>query len=124
MEKHIAICAPRSTAGFEQKTELQIFSVHGAIRAIAADILRPVTLVKKSRTRYILVICDSLTNYALTVALQENTAVTVGNAIIDEWILNFGAPDVIHTDQGSNFNSEIVQHICRVFMIEKTRTAP
>ena len=38
--------------------------------------------------------------------------------------MKFGAPDVIHTDQGSNFNSELMNDICRIFMIEKTRTTP
>ena len=38
--------------------------------------------------------------------------------------MKFGAPDVIHTDHGTNFNSELLQDICRVFMIEKTRTTP
>ena len=38
--------------------------------------------------------------------------------------MKFGAPDVIHTDQGSNFNSELMHDICRIFMIEKTRTTP
>ena len=31
---------------------------------------------------------------------------------------------MIHTDQGSNFNSELMQDLCRIFMIEKTRTTP
>ena len=64
------------------------------------------------------------TKSAVTVALQDMTAATVSNAIVDEWIKKFGAPDVIHTDQGSNFNSEILQDICRIFMFEKTRTTP
>ena len=67
---------------------------------------------------------DLFTKYAVTVALQDMTAATVANAIIDEWIMKFGALDVIHTDQGSNFNSELMQDICRIFMIEKTRTTP
>ena len=65
---------------------------------------------------------DLFTKYAVTVALQDMTAATVANAIIDEWIMKFGAPDVIHTDQGSNFNSELMHDICRIFMIKKTRT--
>ena len=91
---------------------------------MAADILGPVTLDRKSRARYILVMSDLFTKYAVTVALQDMTAATVANAIIDEWIMKFGAPDVIHTDQASNFNSELMQDICRIFMIEKTRTTP
>ena len=65
---------------------------------------------------------DLFTKNALTVALQDLTAATVANATLDEWIMKFGAPDVIHTDQGTNFNSELMQDICRIFMIEKTRT--
>ena len=46
VEKHIANCdrcEARSTAGIERKAELQTFSVHGAFRTMAADILGPVT---------------------------------------------------------------------------------
>ena len=91
---------------------------------MAADILGPVRLARKSKARYILVMSDLFTKYAVTVALQDMTAATVANAIIDEWIMKFGAPDVIHTDQGSNSNSELMHDICRIFMIEKTRTTP
>ena len=70
---------------------------------MAADLLGPVTLAKKSRARYILVTSDLFTKYAVTVALQDTTAATVANAILDKWIMKFGAPDVIHSDQGSNF---------------------
>ena len=127
VEKHIANCDrcwARSTAGIKRKAEMQTFSVQGAFKTMAADILGPVTIARKSRARYILVMSDLSTKYAVTVALQDMTAATVANAIIDEWIMKFGAPDVIHTDQGSNFNSEIMQGICRIFMIEKTRTMP
>ena len=106
-------CAARSTAETKRKAELQTFSVHGVFRTMAADILRPVTLAKKSRARYILVMSDLFTKCAVTVALQGMTAATVVNAIKDEWILKFGAPDVIHTDQGTNFNSELMHDICR-----------
>ena len=125
VENHIANCdrcAARSTARIKRKAELQTFSVHGAFRTMAADIFGPVTLAKKSKSRYILLMSDSFTKYAVTVALHDMTAAKVANAIIHEWILKFGAPDVIHTDQGSNFNSELMQDSCRIFMIEKTRT--
>ena len=64
VEKHIANCdrcAAMSTAGIKRKAELQTFSVHGAFRTMAADILGPVTLAKKSRARYILVMSDLFT---------------------------------------------------------------
>ena len=89
VEKHIANfdrCTARSTAGIKRKAELQTFSVHGAFRTMAADILGPVTLARKCRARHILVMNDLFTKYAVTVALQDMTAATVANAIIDEWV--------------------------------------
>ena len=91
---------------------------------MAADVLGPVILASKSRAGYTLVISDSFTKHAVTVALQDMTAATVANAIIDVQIMNFGVSDVTHTDHGLNFDSEIMQDICRIFMIEKTRTTP
>ena len=127
VERHIAICdrcAARSTAGIKRKAEWQTFSVHGACTTMAADILGTVTLARKSRARYILVMSDLFMKYAVTVALQDMTAATVANAIKDERIMRLGAPDVIHIDQSSNFIRELMHDICRIFMIEKTRTTP
>ena len=67
---------------------------------------------------------DLFTKYRVTVALQDMTAETVANAMKDERITKYGAPDVIHTYQGLNFNNELMQDICRIFFIEKTRTTP
>ena len=127
VEKHIAICdtcPARSTAGTKQKVELQIFSAHGAFRTKAADIMRPVSLAKKSRARYILVMSDFFTKYAVSVVLQDMVAATVANAIIYERTMDFGAPDMILSDQGPNFRSNLMQDTCRTFIIEKMRTKP
>ena len=67
---------------------------------------------------------DLFTKYAVTVALQNMTAAMVANAIIVDWIMKFGAPDVIHTDHIANLNRELMRDICRIFMIEKMRSTP
>ena len=122
VQKHIANCdryAARSTAGTKRKAELQKFSVHGAFRSVVADILGPVTLAKKIRATYILVMMDLLTKYAVTLALRDMTTRTVTNAIIDEWILELGAPDVVHTDQRLEFINDLMQDICRFSWLRK-----
>ena len=86
--------------------------------------LGPVTLAKKSQARYILVISDLYTKYAVAVPLKDMTAKTVATTLVEEWILKFGAPYSLHTDQGTNFNSEVMKVICQVFLIDKTRTSP
>ena len=127
VEKHIAncdCCAAISTAGTKRKEELQTFSVHGAFSTMAADFSGPVTLAKKPKARYILVMNDLFTKYAITLALQDMTAVTAANAITDEWIMKVGASNVIHTDRGLIFNGVIIQDFCPLLLIGKMRTTP
>ena len=101
-------CSARSTAGKNRRAELQSTQVFISFKVIAADILDPVTLATKSKAKYILVISDLYTKYVVTVPLKDMTAATVANAIVAEWIMRYGAPDVLHTDQGTNFNSDLM----------------
>ena len=105
----------------EQSYNPQIFI---SFKVIAADLLGPVTLASKSKAKYNLGISDLYTKYVVTVPLKDLTAATVANAIVEEWVKKYGAPDVLHTGQGTNFNSDLMQDICRLFMIDKTRTTP
>ena len=83
---------------------------------IAAD-FDLVTLTSKSKARYILVTSDLYTKYVVTVPLKDMTVATVADAIVTEWIMSYGAPDGLHTDQGTNVNSYLVQDICRLLMV-------
>ena len=40
------------------------------------------------------------------------------------WIHTYGEPSQVHSDQGSNFMSELVTQVCEIYDIEKTRTTP
>ena len=98
---------------------MQTIEAKAPFSIVAADILGPVILAKKSQARYILVISDLYTKYAVAVPLKD-----MATSLVEECILRFGAPDTLHTDQGTNFNSEVMKDICQVFMIDKTRTSP
>ena len=114
VERHIANCdrcAARSTAKKNRRAELQSTQVFISFKIIAAVILVPVTLASKSKAKYILVFSDLYTKYVVTVPLKDMTAATVANAIVEEWIMRYGAPEVLHTDQGYNFNSDLMHAI-------------
>ena len=44
--------------------------------------------------------------------------------LVEEVIVRFGTPYVIHTDQGVQFESILFQEVCRLLQIQKTRTTP
>ncbi|KAF0026162.1 hypothetical protein F2P81_020899 [Scophthalmus maximus] len=49
---------------------------------------------------------------------------TVAEKIMSEWVCLYGAPQCLHSDQGTNFESAVFQGMCGVLGIEKTRTTP
>jgi transposase InsO family protein len=48
----------------------------------------------------------------------------VATLLVEEIIVRFGTPYVIHTDQGVQFESILFQEMCRLLQIQKTRTTP
>lgn len=42
----------------------------------------------------------------------------------EDYIRQYGIPESTHTDQGRQFESDIIKHLCSSLGIEKTRTSP
>ena len=47
----------------------------------------------------------------------------MAEAIIKNWFLHFGMPDSLHTDQGTNFCSQLLKDVCTLLGVDKTRTS-
>jgi len=78
----------------------------------------------KDGSRYILVIGDYFTRYMEAYALQTQTAEEVAKKLVLEFICRFGTPLELHSDQGRNFESELVKQVCQLLQIKKTKTTP
>ena len=74
--------------------------------------------------RYVLVIGNTFTKWIEAYAIPDQTANTVAEVVVKEFIARFGTPLEIHTDQGKNFESTLFQDICKLLEISKTRTTP
>ena len=118
------MCQSRYTAGKKRKAPLQTINVGVCFNQIAADILGPVTKTKIGGYKYILVLTDCFTKFVVSLPLQNTTVEAVARAIVDKWILLFGAPDSNHTDQDSNFCSELILEFCKLLGMKKTKTSP
>ena len=44
--------------------------------------------------------------------------------MVSNFVSRFGVPSVIHSDQGSEFESRLFEEVCQLLGIEKTRTTP
>ena len=74
-------------------------------------------------TQYILVITDHFTRFAKAIPTRNMSAKTTAEALLS-FIQNFGVPKRLHSDQGANFESKVIQELCLLLGIEKSRTTP
>ena len=56
--------------------------------------------------------------------MKNKCADTVANLLVDNVILRFGMPLVIHSDQGREFENGLMKSLCAILGCTKTRTAP
>ena len=91
-------------------------------RMIATDIA--VLPWSADRYRYILIIVDLFSKFVEVVAMQDQTAEFVRNAIETGWVYRYGVPDVLLSDQGRNVDGEVIRQMCTYFGIEKRHSSP
>ena len=64
------------------------------------------TVLERDRT-------DVFTKYTQAIPLKSQKASMVAKALIDHWIVRFGVPERLHSDQGRNFESKVISQLCR-----------
>jgi len=72
----------------------------------------------------ILVITDHYTKFAKAIPTKNQTARTTAEALYNEFFVHFGFPTRLHSDQGANFESEIISELCRLTSMRKSHTTP
>jgi hypothetical protein len=90
---------------------------------IAIDITGPLPQARNG-VKYIFGIIDYFTKYPMLISLPNMESSTVAKVLLKHWIVIFGAPQVIHSDCDTSFESNLFQEMCMIMNITKTRTAP
>ena len=102
---------------------LQHEPVGAKFERVAIDIMGELPLTANGN-RYILVISDYFSKWTQAFPLKDMTALTVADTLVNECFSLFGVPRWLHSDQGSNFESELFQELCQLLDVKKTRTTP
>ena len=76
----------------------------------------------KGGNKHILVMVDSFSKWCECIALESQSAELTAKTAVNEFFSRFGYPTQILTDQGRNFESELLKHICTLLKIQKKRT--
>ncbi|OWZ04112.1 hypothetical protein PHMEG_00024041 [Phytophthora megakarya] len=70
------------------------------------------------KSKYLLVLKDSLTHFCELVACDAATSAVAASALVD-WSKRLGAPKILISDQGSYFKNEVVKQVCKQLAIEQ-----
>lgn len=84
------------------------------------------TFLERSRDgrEQVLVMTDVFSKFTQAVPTGDQRACTVADILVKEWFYRFGVPARIHSDQGRSFEGALIQQLCDLYGIKKTRTTP
>ncbi len=74
--------------------------------------------VTENENRYILTMIDKFTRYLVCIPTPNCDAATTYQAILDHWILKYGAPTALLSDRGTHFIGTYADLLSRLFKIK------
>ncbi|KAL7841546.1 hypothetical protein SRHO_G00252370 [Serrasalmus rhombeus] len=115
------LCAVYKSSGPEPRAPLHPIRATYPFERVGIDIVGPLPITPREN-QYILVVADYFSKWCEAFALKNQEADTVARVVVEQFILRWGTPKSIHTDQGKK--SALFREICDLLEIQKTRTTP
>ena len=116
-------CATRKTAPKKNRSALQTIQAGYPMQVVGVDIMGPLP-ESENGNLYVLVASDYFTKWVEVYAIPNQEVITVAKKLTDEMFCRFSPPEQLHSDQGRQFESELMKKICKILNIRKTRTTP
>ena len=117
------ICNKNKKAKTKPKAGLRNFRAGTPMECVHMDILGPFPL-SQSGNHYILLMIDQFTKWVEIHAIPEQTAEQTARIAVNQFFTRFGALLQIHTDQGKNFDGQVMKALCSLYRVAKTRATP
>ena len=117
---HCSRCLRRKTP--PQVAPLQPILVTQPLELVHMDYLS--LEPSKGNTENVLVITDHFTRYALAYPSKTQTAQATARILWDNFICHYGFPERFISDQGRNFESDLIKELCKIAGVKKVHTTP
>uniref|UniRef100_A0A669C4Z6 Gypsy retrotransposon integrase-like protein 1 n=1 Tax=Oreochromis niloticus TaxID=8128 RepID=A0A669C4Z6_ORENI len=116
-------CAERARPLKTPQAAMGTVRVGAPMERIAVDLMGPLNETER-HNRFILVVQDYFSKWVEAYPVSDEQAPTVAEKVVAKWVCRYGAPQSLHSDQGTNFESAVFQGMCELFGIKKTHTTP
>ena len=103
-----------------KRSTMQSVGSDHPMECVPTDILGP---LRETENGNIYISCY-FTKWVEAVAISDQTAITVAQALVKEEVCRFGTPAYVHSDQGRQFEGTVYQEMYKLLSIKKIRTAP
>ena len=117
---HCSRCLRRKTP--PQVAPLQPILVTQPLELVHMDYLS--LEPSKGNIENVLVITDHFTRYALAYPSKKKTAQATARILWDNFICHYGFPERFISDQGRNFESDLIKELCKIAGVKKVHTTP
>ena len=89
---------------------------------LAIDVVGPLPVTEKGN-RFIITMQDDLTKYSYAAPVLNHESLTVANTLLN-FVCQYGIPETILTDHGSDFTSNVIKDLNRLFKIRRILSIP
>ena len=113
-------CQRRNPPNPMPQAPFQTIRANHPFQIVTWDIMGPLP-TSDTGFKYILVITDVFTKWVEAFPLKTTVAETLASVFVNEVVSRFGVPSQLHSDQGANFCSEVINAMCRQLGIERSR---
>ena len=121
--KNCAVCTARKTPAPKARAPLQSIKTGYPLQIVATDILGPFP-ESPAGNNYILVVADYFTRWVEAYAIPNQEATTVAQKLTNEFFFRFSPPEQLHSDQGRQFQSQLIAEVCKLLGVRKSCTTP
>ena len=124
---HISQCKScRDRKAVTPKEPLKPIETSRSLELVHLDFLSLEPSKDKGRNpaKKLLIVTDHFTGYAQAYPSAEESAVTTAKLLDQNFFQHYGYPEKIITDQGRNFDSDLIKTLCQLKGVDKVRTTP
>ena len=121
--KTCSTCNQNKKVHIKRRVGLQSFYAGFLIKRVHLDILGPFN-TSEHGNQYVLMMIDQFTKWVEMAAISEQSALTIAEKFVVHFVVTFGCPLEVHTDQGRNFYGNLFKSICTILEVAKTRMTP
>lgn len=94
-----------------------------AFEVISIDTVGPLPRTPNNNRYCITIQCD-LTKYIKIIPIQNKEANTIARGLVQDFILTYGHFTEMRSDQGTEYNNEVLEQICKILEIKQTFSTP